>query len=102
MKPSASNPPAPCETRARLDEGPAGTGRSLGHPLDASEGHEPRGRLGQICAYLRVELACIVQEVHADFLKAPDFAGVVLETLEDAAAHISCTHETVLDLSCRG
>ncbi len=97
LKPSASNPPAPCETRARPEAVPAG-----GHPLDASERHQPCGRLGQPCAYLRVELASIVEEGHADFLKAPDFAGVVLETLEDAAAHVSCAHETMLDLSCRG
>lgn len=69
-----------------------------GHPLDASEGHERCER--QPCAYLRVELAGIVQEGHADFLEAPDFTGVVLETLKHPAAHVPSAHKTVLDLSC--
>lgn len=101
LKPSASNPPAPCETQATLEAVPAGQSRPNGHPLDASEGHEPRERLGQPCAYLRVKLASIVQEGHADFLEAPDFTGVVLETLKHTAAHVSSAHKTVLDLSCR-
>lgn len=50
-------------------------------------------------AYLRVKFASVVQERHADLLQPPYLAGVILKALEHTTAHISCTHQAMLDLS---
>lgn len=51
--------------------------------------------------YLRVKLASIVQECHADLLQPADLTGVVLKALKHATADVTCTHQAVLDLSWR-
>lgn len=42
---------------------------------------------------------CIVQEGHADFMKAPYLARVVLKALEDSTTNISGVDQALLDLS---
>lgn len=49
---------------------------------------------------LRVEFASIVEERHADFLKPPNLARVILEALEHTTAHITSIHQAMLDLGC--
>lgn len=54
-----------------------------------------------ICRYLRVKFASIVQECHADLLQPTDLTGVILKALKYSTADVACTHQTVLDLSCK-